>query len=223
MKVYKVIIILGYLYCLLFLPLLFIDTLNNQIDNAIVLMSIGLVVCWMGIFGLFSYLVGGKVKPISYKPVLSFILFCILLALFEEGIAVSMTNIVSNVKGVSSDEAYITASTNYFEVVMFHSVVVFIPMFISWGLVLRKYSFHPLAVYVLFGITGTISEALAFGVGSLFNGLMWISVYGLMIYLPAKLVQFNSSIKPKWYFYIVMVFLPILFSLPVVILINLIR
>lgn len=59
----------------------------------------------------------------------------------------------------SIGKAYITASANYLEVVCFHSVVMFIPLFIAWACILSRYQFRPFAVFLLFGLTGTLAEA----------------------------------------------------------------
>ena len=48
--------------------------------------------------------------------------------------------------GTTPEEAHITASTNYFTVVCFHSVVVFVPMFIAWAWMLSRWRFSPLKV-----------------------------------------------------------------------------
>ena len=63
--------------------------------------------------------------------------------LLEEVITTTMTN-MAPVFGTTPEEAHITASTNYFVVVCFHSVVVFVPMFIAWALMLSWWKFTPL-------------------------------------------------------------------------------
>ncbi len=57
---------------------------------------------------------------------LKFIVFATLLALTEEAITTTMTNLAP-LFGVKVGEAYITASTNYLDVVALHSVVMFVP------------------------------------------------------------------------------------------------
>ena len=52
--------------------------------------------------------------------------------------------------GVPFGQAYITASANYFDVVLYHSVVIFVPLFIGWAVLLWRWRFPPLAVFVLF-------------------------------------------------------------------------
>jgi len=107
------------------------------------------------------------------------------LSLIESGIATIITNLADPIWGVSSDVASITSSTNYLDNICLHSVVIFLPMFITWSLLLKRYDFHPLWVYVLFGMTGMFGETLASGPNALINAGLWINVYGLMVYLPA--------------------------------------
>ena len=58
-----------------------------------------------------------------------FVGFVITFALIEEGIATAMTNFAP-LFGVEMGEVYITASGNDMDVVLFHSVVVFVPQFL---------------------------------------------------------------------------------------------
>ncbi len=69
--------------------------------------------------------------------------------------------------------------------VAFHSVIVFLPMFLVWAFLLTKYSFQPNSVLLLYGLTGVFAETGTFGLQNLIVGGLWILVYGLMIYLPA--------------------------------------
>ena len=41
---------------------------------------------------------------------------------------------------------------------------------------MKKYDFHPLWVYVLFGLTGALSETLSFGPASLLNAGLYIRI-----------------------------------------------
>ena len=112
-----------------------------------------------------------------------------------------MTNL-AHLFGISPYEVFITASPNYIEVVTKHSVIVFIPWFIAWGFILRKYTIHPNDVMVLFGITGVLAESLSFGLQNLLQFGFWIIIYGLMIYLPAFLVynpENSNFFKRKYY------------------------
>ncbi len=115
-----------------------------------------------------------------------------------------------------------TASTNYFKVVCFHSVVVFIPMFVAWALMLRRWNFTPLKVLLLFGITGSIAEA-GINPTSLIGGF-WVFVYGLMVYLPACTVPQDRGARPlRWWHYPLAVVLPLMAAIPVVPVVLLLR
>ena len=80
------------------------------------------------------------------------------MALIEEIITTSMTN-CAPLFGTTPEMAQITASTNYFHVVLCHSVVLFFFMFIVWAWMLSRWDFSPLKVLLLFGITGSLAEA----------------------------------------------------------------
>jgi len=92
-----------------------------------------------------------KIKVIILKIPLGwrtkFILFCLLLALVEEAITTLMTNLAP-LFGVNIGEAYITASTNYLDVVILHSVIAFIPSYIVWAFLPGKYNFTPFQVAI---------------------------------------------------------------------------
>ena len=81
------------------------------------------------------------------------------MALIEEVITTSMTNLAP-LFGTTPVEAHITASTNYFTVVCFHSVVIIAPMFVAWAWMLSRWNFSPLKVLLLFGITGSLAFSL---------------------------------------------------------------
>jgi hypothetical protein len=76
-------------------------------------------------------------------------------------------------------EAYITASADYLDVVLFHSVVVFLAQFATWAWLLRRYDFSPFSVFLLFGLGGAVNETLFAGPQPLALA-QWILVYGLM-------------------------------------------
>jgi hypothetical protein len=145
---------------------------------------------------------------------LKFILLATTLALIEEGITTTMTNLAP-LFGVNIGEAYITASANYLDVVAMHSVVVFIPMFVAWAVILWRYNFSPFSVFLLFGLTGTLAE-MSFGPQHAREFGLWIFVYGLMVYLPAYCVPKNRPARiPSWWHYPLAVVLPFLF-IPIV-------
>jgi hypothetical protein len=145
------------------------------------------------------------------------------MALIEEAITTTMTNLAPFF-GVPIGAAYITASGNYLDVVFLHSVVVFVPMFIGWAVLLQRYEFSPNAVLLLFGITGITAEASFGGTQAFAEFGLWIFVYGLMVYLPAYSLPSNRGAKqPRWYHYVIAIFIPVLFSIPVAIIISLLH
>ena len=125
-----------------------------------------------------------------------------------------MTNLAP-LFGVKVGQAYITASTNYLDVVALHSVVIFVPFFVGWALILSRYDFSPFAVFVLFGLTGTLAE-MSFGFQHLLEFGLWMFVYGLMVYLPAYCVPKDRQTRPLcWWHYPLAIVVPFLF-LPLV-------
>lgn len=131
-------------------------------ERAIILMADGLILFWIVTGGsLMPMLRKRLVRRLAAIPLdwrLRFVLLCTALALLEEVITTTMTNLAP-LLGTTPEEAHITASTNYFKVVCFHSVVVFVPMFVAWAAMLSFWKFTPLKVLLLFGITGSMAEA----------------------------------------------------------------
>ena len=147
--------------------------------------------------------------------------FVTLMALVEEAITTAMTN-CAPLLGVEMGEVYITASGNYLDVVLFHSVVVFLPQFAIWGWLLKRYAFSPFAVFLLYGLTGFVNEALFSGPNPLALA-QWILIYGLLVYLPAHLFEGVADRRAvRWWMYPVAVVLPILASIPMVALLLLV-
>jgi hypothetical protein len=195
--------------------------------RAVLLMGTGLVVIWVLIGGMTSLIFRNRIRNLILGIRLDwrfkFVLFATLLALLEEAITTTITNLAP-VFGVPLGSAYITASSNYLDVVFLHSVVVFIPMFIGWAVLLRRYNFSPNAVLLLFGITGITAEASFGGTQAFAEFGLWIFVYGLMVYLPAYTLPSERGAKqPLWYHYIMAIFFPVLFSIPVAIIIGLVH
>ena len=182
---------------------------GKPIDRAVILMADGLILSWIIIGGSLTPMLRIRLVPkLSALPVnwrVRFVLLCTAMALLEEVITTTMTNLAP-LFGTTPEDAHITASTNYF-VVCFHSVVVFVPMFVAWALMLSWWRFSPLKVLLLFGITGSIAEA-SIQHSNLIAGF-WVFVYGLMVYLPACTVPEDRSAKPpRWWHYPVAVFFP---------------
>jgi hypothetical protein len=166
-------------------------TWPNPRVRATVAMGWGLILLWIGLCGSLMVCFRESIRagvlsiPVGWKT--RFILFATVLALVEEAITTTMTNLAP-LFGVKIGQAYITASTNYIDVVGLHSVVIFVPLFVGWAIILSRYAFSPFSVFVLFGVTGTIMETNFWTRNPLESGL-WMFVYGLMVYLPAYCLQ----------------------------------
>jgi hypothetical protein len=182
--------------------------------RAMLCMGWGLILLWILAGGLLMHRFRDPtrdfVRRIRLDWRLKFILFATVLALVEEAITTTMTNLAP-LFGVQPGEAYITASANYLDVVALHSVVVFIPMFVGWAVILWRYDFKPFAVFVLFGLTGTLAE-MSFGPQHALEFGLWIFVYGLMVYLPSHCVPADRNARPpRWWLYPLAVVFPFLF------------
>jgi len=186
--------------------------------RAIITMGLGLIVIWCVLGGTAMYLgrqpITRLVRKLRIDWRLRFVLMCILMAMLEEAVTTSLTN-AGPLLGAVSDAARITASKNYLEVVLFHSVIVFIPMFICWAWLLSRYAFEPVEVMLLFGLTGTLAETLSFGLQNLLQVGMWAYVYGLMVYLPAHTIpQDRNARSTRPWHWILAIFLPLVFVIP---------
>ena len=104
--------------------------------RAIILMADGMVLLWIIVGGSLTPMLRKRLVPqIAAIPIdwrLRFVLFCTAMALIEEVITTTMTNLAP-VFGSTPEEAHITASTNYVHVVLCHSVVLFFFMFVVWA------------------------------------------------------------------------------------------
>jgi hypothetical protein len=190
-------------------------------EVATVKMVCGLILLWIVLGGAAMHYFRDSARqfirgvPLDWR--VKFTLFATTLALLEEAIAVLMTNLAPFL-GVEKGEAYLTASTNYLDVVLFHSVVVFIPLFIAWAVLLTRYDFSPFAVFLLFGITGILCEATINPVGAFFGVAQWIFIYGLMVYLPAYCLPRGRGARAvRWYHYVLAVPAAFLIALPLLI------
>jgi hypothetical protein len=192
-------------------------------EGAILLMAATLGLVW-NVFG-------GAVMCVARNPVCelvgrsrlnrraTFFLFATLLALLEEGVTTTLTNLAPL---FGNAQAFITASPNYLEVVVWHSVVVIAPMFLVWSWFLARFSFSPGAVFLLFGVNGVLAELLIGG-PALLMAPFWIFVYGLMIYLPAySFLTHEATPAPRWYHYPLVIGTCLLASAAVALIVNLI-
>lgn len=193
-------------------------------SRAVMLMATGLMVLWIILGGTLMFRFREPIREfvlmLRLNWAVKFVLFGILLALLEEAVTVLMTNLAP-LFGVPIGSAYITASANYFDVVTSHSVVVFIPMFIVWAFILSRWDFSPTAVFLLFGITGFLSEAVFAGTFDISRAPFWIFIYGLMVWLPAYSLPSRENVHPpRWWVYPLAVFAPYLLAIPVALLVS---
>lgn len=192
--------------------------------RAVIFMSTGLVLLWVLLGGLLMWRwrepIRALVQRLPPPWPLTFVLFCTVLALLEEAVTVTMTNLAP-LFGVPLGAAYITASANYLDVVLWHSVIVFVPMFIGWAILLRFWQVSPNGVFLVFGFTGFWLEAAFSGRLNLLQLGFWVFVYGLMVYLPAYCLPAREGAKPpKAWHYAVMVLGPVLLAIPVALIIS---
>ena len=191
---------------------------DEPVGRAIIGMMWGLILLWVVLGGLlmlhFRDGIRARVLAIPLGWQLKFVLFATLLALIEEAVTTTMTNLAPFF-GVRMGEAFITPSPNYLEVVLFHSVIVFIPMFMAWAWMLGRWDFRAETAFLLFGLTGTLSESIAFGFENFLQVGMWVFVYGLMVYLPAYSLptERGTLIAPRPWHYPIALLLPIPFAM----------
>jgi len=196
--------------------------------RAVIKMADGLVLLWIVLGGLlmrrFRDPVRAFIQTLQFDWRVKFVLFCTLLALLEEAVTVTMTNLAPAF-GVPLGAAYITASANYLDVVCLHSVVVFVPMFVAWAWLLGRYDFSPNAVFLLFGVTGTLAEVSFGGAQQLLDFGFWIFVYGLMVYLPAYtcLPEGRGARPPRPGHYLLALVVANLSAIPVAVVVHLIH
>jgi len=171
-------------------------------EGAIMLMAASLGLVWNVIGGGIMYLARNLARGLVSKsplgPGATFILFAIALALLEEVVTTCLTNLAP---AFGDQRAFITASRNYCEVVVWHSVVVIAPMFAVWAWFLGRHRFSTGSVVLLFGTNGVLAELLIGG-PALVMAPFWIFVYGLMIFLPAY--TYRATVErpsPSWYHY----------------------
>ena len=181
-------------------------------EKAIIKMALGLILIWIILVGSLMYRFRDPIRDLIQRIPLpwqvKFPLFCTILALLEEAVTVSMTNLAP-LFGAEIGQAFITASANYLHTVLFHSVIVFIPMFLVWTILLHYFDFPPAHVFLLFGLTGSLAE-MSMSPTNILGGF-WFFVYGLMIFLPAYSLPENRKIrKPKWWIYSLAVAAPLL-------------
>jgi hypothetical protein len=187
---------------------------NNPIHRAVLAMGWGIVLLWVSLCGglmwLFREPLRVWIRGLPGHASLKFFLGCLVLALLEEAITTSMTN-MAPVFGVQRGQAYVTASTDYVDVIAFHSVVILIPMFAVWAWLLSRWRFTPMEVFLLFGVLGIYAEK------HVSEFALWIFVYGLMVWLPAyALPARHDRPRPGPLAFVLALLLPLTSAAPVV-------
>jgi len=146
-----------------------------------------LIIFWIFLGGsliyLFRNLFWRYYLKITWPFWIKFTVFATIFFLIEEFIAVSINNYFYP---ITKGAVMLTASTNYWEVVSQHSVVVFVPIFIIFSLFIKFFKLSPQKSFLCFGIIGTLAEVSIGGLTSLLQFAMWILVYGLIVYLPSR-------------------------------------
>jgi hypothetical protein len=202
---------------LTFIGLVVVVGSNSSTGRAIILMGLGLVAFWVVLGGSLTLRFREDIRAwvLGLKPswLWKFFLFATGMALLEEAVTTSMTNLAP-LLGSQVGVAYITASNNYLVVIFFSSVFpLLVPEFAVWTWLLRRYDFHPNEVFLLYGALGTSMEATL--QPTAFIAGFWFFVYGLMVYLPAYcLPAGRGAVTPRWYHYVLAFGLPLLVALP---------
>jgi hypothetical protein len=206
--------ILGVYSALLISLIAFLNLTSNAPPNqkANIKMALGLILIWIILGGSLMYHFRNRIRDfvlgIRLPWGLKFFLFCTILALLEEAVTVSMTNLAP-LFGSEIGKSFITASANYLHTALFHSVIVFLPMFLVWTVLLHYFEFPPTQVFLLFGLTGSIAE-MSMSPTNILGGF-WFFVYGLMVYLPAYSLPGDRQLwKPRWWTYLLAVVAPLL-------------
>jgi hypothetical protein len=192
----------------------------NPDERAIIYMGLSLIGIWCVVGGITMhrnrarFVRWARSLQIGWK--VRFVLLAIGMALIEEAVTTSLTNLAPFF-GAASEAARITVSTNYFKVIS-NSVLAFIPWFICWAWMLGRFDFKPMEVMLLFGLTGLYAETTLDSVVSLEDlaGVgMWVYIYGLMVYLPALTIPEKRDARPpRWYHVPLAIVLPLFFIIP---------
>lgn len=176
------------------------DPVEARRAHGIASMVTGLLVIWVWVGGAlmlrYRRAIVARVRAIPLNWQVKFVVFATLLACLEEAVTVTMTNLAP-LFGSKIGEAYITASTNWLDVIAFHSVVVLVPFFIALALMLTRWALSPFVVFLSFGAVGTVAEAVFAGnLGVLAMFPLWAFVYGLMVWLPACSLPSDRGARP---------------------------
>lgn len=160
-------------------------------DNARFFMGFFLIFGWLVIFGglmwAYQHPLMAFMRQYASRPKTGFVAFSILLACLEEALACLATNLHGPF-GDPTGRVYITASSNYLDLIFFHSVIVIVPLLVVWSWTLARYRFTGTRLLLLFGAQGALAEVVFAGMQpALFP--TWLLVYGLMVWLPYQAFQ----------------------------------
>ena len=201
-----------------FCPVIFLSPSVAPAAKVVSGMMLGALALWVGGCGALMWrhrdaiVAWLRALPLPEAP--KFVLAATALACVEEAITTLMTNLAPLFGGTRGVEGIVNA-TNYFHVVLLHSVVTFVPAFAVWAWLLRRYAFAPAQVFLVYGLTGTLCEALFVRPDALVAGY-WIFVYGLFVWLPAAAMRRPPALRPVRLRHVALaLLLPIAAALPV--------
>ncbi len=199
-------------------------SLENLKNRAVILMATGLYLVWcvgaMRAMHRWRSQVRTWFHRVPGNTWVKFFFFCLLLICLEEVVTVTMTNLAPAF-GSQMGKAYITGSSNYFETILWHSVVALFPTYIAWTLVVRKVAIHPNTAYLFYGFQGVLGEAMYGGPSAFLSFAFWISVYGPAVYLPAYCVYgLGEARKPKVRHFAVIFVLSCILTIPSALFVN---
>ncbi len=216
----KTFFIILYLWAFGFHSLLWLHmyTEGTRIDLAVVTMALGLLTLWGGLLAAIQWRlmrhISIRVRSFRY-PVLASFLMMVGLALIAEVVSTTMTN-TAPLWGLSTDEAFITASANWWVVVSRHSVIVFLPQLwmVSW--LHQHLSLRAFHWFIVYGLIGYVNEWLAFGEAASWVSVpFWMIIYGWIVYLPTTIVQSKNTRQSFRWSHSVLAFIgPLLLSMP---------
>ena len=194
--------------------------------RAAVVMQWGSFISWVVIISSFFaspiiLFVSRLFKRFHFGGKTLFVIGATALALTEEALAIFWNNNISALFS-TTDKTILTITTNYFDLIAKHSVIVFIPMFIVWAYLLKNRHYSAEEAFLYFGLTGILAEFWFMPSTLIFMaGGFWILVYGAMVYAPAKLLVGK---KEKFHFSFlragVAIFLSFLAAVPVALLVS---
>ena len=199
-------------------PIVFLSDAVPADAKVVTRMMLTALVLWVGVGGALMLRHREAIvrwwRAVPGPESLKFVAGATALACIEEAITVTMTNLAP-VFGGTRGVGGITNTTNYLHLILLHSVIVFVPAFVVWGWLLRRYAFAPAQVFLLYGVTGTLAEALSVRLDSLLAGY-WIFVYGLFVWLPAEAMRRPPDLcPPRLRHGVAAVVLPFVAAIPV--------